>query len=839
MSPLTHSKSSLPILDSTNYSRWAVSMEMYLRSQSLFHYIESPQEQASDSDSAMFSVISLFINHVDNQNLSHIFTLKTPRACWETLKSIHQTVSLGHKLNIIRDFFTPGETFSSISAQVSHLQGLHNRLLSIYPCGNLPISEFAAISLLWSQHNTPFNSLVQVFLQNNADDIVDIADVAPLLLNEEHRIRSSSSDGQAFQARSKPSAKPSRFCSHCKRSGHLVESCFKLHPDLRPSHNKSDISLYCSPLKFNLPSSTSQRSWIVDSGCTSHISTKTNLFTPTSSEHTVIQTANGNMISPSRGRISFPGLTLHNVLLCPDAQDNLLSVSKLCDAGLTVTFSRSGWQATDNHAAIILSGPRIKNTYLFKITEHCSVAQPSAVPQSVKSWHRKLGHLSLSGLQHLCRQNTALGIPKEVLSLKTLECEACMAGKLNTTPFPKKSSHRASRIGQIIHSDVVGPMQTLSRSGSRYFVTFIDDYSRYVTVFPMKHKSDVFQCFLEFANRVQNHTGRPITTLRTDNGTEYRNTQFSSFCKTSGMTQQFTIPYNPSQNGVSERLNRTLLDIIRTVLIDSELPKSFWVEALLYATTVRNHSLTTNVEKLKTPYETWTGKLPDFSSLYAFGSHVYAQVPPALKSKLDPKSRKYRFLGHSTHQKGYRLLDPVSNQIINSRSVQFLSTESPINLDPHPAPTITVIETVTAPYEPSRIFPVNNGPPQVKVEVPDDLVTEAPVVVNDETFNIPPNAIIQPAIDEDEGDVFADAESNILEALDVPEFKPNYKHVSASNILPSPVVGRLTRSKHQANVAKPSLDPLTISEARTREDFGKKRFKMNLKVFVRAIHSTL
>ena len=118
---------------------------------------------------------------------------------------------------------------------------------------------------------------------------------------------------------------------------------------------------------------------------------------------------------------------------------------------------------------------------------------------------------------------------------------------------------------------------------------------------------------------MQNDTGRPISILRSDNGSEYKNQQFASFCQTYGMLQQFTIPYNPSQNGVSERMNRTLLDIMRTVLIDSKLPQKLWVEALLYATTIRNHMLTTNIQADKPPIQTWTGKPADFSSLHGSG----------------------------------------------------------------------------------------------------------------------------------------------------------------------------------------------------------------------------
>ena len=146
---------------------------------------------------------------------------------------------------------------------------------------------------------------------------------------------------------------------------------------------------------------------------------------------------------------------------------------------------------------------------------------------------------------------------------------------------------------QLVHSDVCSPMPTESIGGSRYFVTFIDDYSRCYRVFFMKSKSEVPEKFKEFEALVSN---------------------------------QLTVPHSPQQNGVAERMNRTLMESARSMLTHEGLPDRYWAEAVATAAYVRNRTPTTTV---KTPYEMWYGKRPNIQHLRLFGCIAYAHVPDA------------------------------------------------------------------------------------------------------------------------------------------------------------------------------------------------------------------
>ena len=154
-----------------------------------------------------------------------------------------------------------------------------------------------------------------------------------------------------------------------------------------------------------------------------------------------------------------------------------------------------------------------------------------------------------------------LGNSKKV---KLSTCEHCLKGKLTRKPFGKAT--RAEFPLQLIHSDVCGPMNMRARYGAYYFITFIDDYSRYGVVYLISHKSEALSCFKTFMNIVENQLDRRIKALRTDRGREYLSEEFKTLCDEKGIEHQLSIPRTPQYNGVAERRNRTLLDMVRSML---------------------------------------------------------------------------------------------------------------------------------------------------------------------------------------------------------------------------------------------------------------------------------
>ena len=151
-------------------------------------------------------------------------------------------------------------------------------------------------------------------------------------------------------------------------------------------------------------------------------------------------------------------------------------------------------------------------------------------------------------------------------------------------------------------------------SGARYFLTFVDDKTHYTWVYVLKCKSEVFSKFLEWKAHVERMSNYCLRILRTDNGGEYTSNEFSTYLKSEGVRHEFTIPKNPEQNRVAERLNRTLLEYVRSMLIGAHLPHKFWAEALSTAAFLRNRSLTLTVPGMM-PFQAWNGKKPSVSNL--------------------------------------------------------------------------------------------------------------------------------------------------------------------------------------------------------------------------------
>ena len=194
-------------------------------------------------------------------------------------------------------------------------------------------------------------------------------------------------------------------------------------------------------------------------------------------------------------------------------------------------------------------------------------------------------------------------------------------GKQTRAVFPDNTYRAVSKL-QLIHTDVCGPMHNESLNGSKYFLLFIDDFSRYCWVYFLKSKVDVFAEFVKFKAAVELETGNKLKTLTSDNGGEYTSRQFEAYLAKEGIKHQLNIPYTPQQNGVSERRNRTLMEMARCLLYEKKLPLNFWAEAVNAATYLINR-MASRVLADKTHYELWYGLKPSINHLKVFGSICY------------------------------------------------------------------------------------------------------------------------------------------------------------------------------------------------------------------------
>lgn len=232
-------------------------------------------------------------------------------------------------------------------------------------------------------------------------------------------------------------------------------------------------------------------------------------------------------------------------------------------------------------------------------------------------------------------------------------CKGCALGKNTKRPFGSSVS-RPKEILDLIHSGVCGPMTPKSLGGHLYYVTFVDDHSRKTWAYLMKNKDEVFTKFQEFKAEVENLTKRRIKILRSDNGGEYTSKEIITFYKESGTKKELIVPYNPEQNGVAKRKNRSIEESVKAVLHDQDLPKFVWGEVTKAIVYIQNRCPHKSLDN-KTPKGLFTRKNPSVDHLRIFGCPVYIHIPKEERKKLDPSSIKGIFVGYSNSSKAYRI----------------------------------------------------------------------------------------------------------------------------------------------------------------------------------------
>lgn len=250
-------------------------------------------------------------------------------------------------------------------------------------------------------------------------------------------------------------------------------------------------------------------------------------------------------------------------------------------------------------------------------------------------WHAQLGHVNFRALELMSRGKMSYGIPEMIQTLK--KCDKCLMSKQTRKPFSFKAKFVSTK-ALIVHADICGPISPTTPGGNRYFLLFVDDYSRKMWVYILKEKSCAFEAFKRFKAQVENKSERRIKILRTDRGGDFCSKEFKSFCEAAGVERQYTAPYTPQQNGMVKRRNRTVVAMTRSVLKESGLPAYMWGEAVRQSVYVLNR-LPTSILKGKTPYKAWTGEKPDLSHIRVFGCTSVMKIPTAHTKKRDDRGK--------------------------------------------------------------------------------------------------------------------------------------------------------------------------------------------------------
>jgi hypothetical protein len=207
--------------------------------------------------------------------------------------------------------------------------------------------------------------------------------------------------------------------------------------------------------------------------------------------------------------------------------------------------------------------------------------------------------------------------------------------------------------------DIFGLVAYVSIRRNKYGFVIVDDYSRYTRVFFMKDKSKVREIFKKFATRAQNEFDVKIKRVRSDNGTEFKNTNIEEYLDEEGIDHELSVPYTPQQNGVVERKNRTLIEAARPMLDEYNTSNSFWAKAINTACHAINR-LYLHKLRHKTAYEILTVKKPNVSYFRVFGCKCFILNKKPKSSKFAPKVDECIFLGYASNAHGYCVLNKTT-----------------------------------------------------------------------------------------------------------------------------------------------------------------------------------
>ncbi len=375
--------------------------------------------------------------------------------------------------------------------------------------------------------------------------------------------------------------------------------------------------------------------------------------------------------------VSWQGIRMifQQVLHVIELRINLVSAGKMSEKGVTTNIVPQGFCEVTRNGKQLFCAKKLNNLFVIEGMECVQQPQAQAVnKQGSDIWHQRLGHLGRGGLEKLKTEQLVRGLEGDVIPKDAQICEDCEKGKSTRQPIPKSTKRRETELLSLVHTDLCGPMPVASWGGNRYVLTVIDDATRKAFVFLLKQKSDVARIFDEWKIQVERGTGKLVKEVRYDNEGEYLSTQLQQSWVADGIRNVRTNSRTPQENGVAERFNRTLLDMMRSMMSAAKAPKSAWGEAITMACYIRNRCPTRALEG-NVPQGLWRGYKPSVEHLRPFGCVAYVHVPKETRDKLQSRAWRGAIVGYASNQKAYKIYNGDTRIVVITRDVKFDETK--------------------------------------------------------------------------------------------------------------------------------------------------------------------
>lgn len=691
----SEAKYTITKLNGDNYFNWKFKMEMLMKEKGVWKAIRdaAPIPITDDWKQVDEKAMTTIALSVEDDQIQHIRNSATAKHAWNTLKEFHEKDSPSNRVHILRTIMSQRlDEGGNVETHVTKLNELFQKLLAL--SDEIKPEFFMSATLLGSLPPSYDNMILALEARSEEDITLNLVS-SKLIAEYKRRIERQQTENENVALKVNSSIRKDEFtCYFCKNKGHLKKNCQKyvdwLQKKEKEGEQRANLTKSKQENQFLFATAVSD-GWILDSGATCHIASNKSRFTEFNANHReTVFVANGQKaITAGKGTICVEFVNamgqvmsakIEDVLYVPSIKGNLISVKRLAEKGYAINFDNQHCEISLDSMCIAIGD--IKNN-LYKLREpHRICAIGNATQSCIHEWHSVLGHRDIEVVKTLATGKHVEGVTFGKCTAECsnkLNCEICLQGKMSRIKFPKRSENRANDLLQLVHSDVCGPMQTLSPSGKRYVLTFIDDFSRYTTVYLLAAKSETLSRFKEYVEICKTMFGRKPKFIRSDNGGEYVNKQFTEYLQQEGIQQQKTAPYTPQQNGLAERKNRTLIEMARCMILESGMGNSFWAEAVTMANFMQNRLPARNIEK--TPFEYWYGTKPSMEQFKRFGAKCYVFTPDERRRKLDAKANEAVLVGYDLASKAYRCYVPTTKRVIISRDVKFVTKNDEWNTE--------------------------------------------------------------------------------------------------------------------------------------------------------------
>jgi transposase InsO family protein len=660
-------------LESDNYAVWSTRMRALLEHKDLWDVIEN--EVPPHADAAILKknrqARAIIVLHLTDQLLVTVGATSTAKELWDAFAATYRAKSTARRQQLRRSLAKiskrPDET---LTAYFNRACKIRDDLLGVGHSVDEDTVVGALMSGLPESYNIDVAILESSLTELKLDDVF-----AKLLLAEqrqEERGGTDVADSSAMMAKSKKWKRKAPFekrevkdlrCWRCGKSGHKQADCrVKLSGQTRGP--QTSFAFMTNSEGVN------EDRWILDSGASQHMAFNRCCFSKYSPlPECSVSACDGKRVNACgvgevklqtvvNGRVN--EVTLKNVLHVPKLVANLIAASRVDEAGAKLLMTNGQCLVTVNEIPVMLARS-VNGIYEIEVKRsRCLISTSNR--DAAALWHRRFGHLGYENLQRLVKEKMVTGLPVSPDSFGDEQkkvCEPCIMAKQHRHSHTSPSKRISSAL-ELVHMDVMGPLQEPSFKGCRYIATFLDDHSKFSIARGAVSKGDVPTIVKDTILLLENQVQAKVRAVKTDRGTEYLNASLRRFFSSKGILHQLSPPHTPEQNGAAERLNRTLMEKARAMLLESGLPTRLWLEAVMTSNYVRNRSPVAGLSE--TPFERLFGKKPVVSHLRVFGSTAYALKPKQGQRKLDARSQKVVFVGYDAAS--YRLWIPGTDKVL-------------------------------------------------------------------------------------------------------------------------------------------------------------------------------